>query len=579
MYSYYFTGVSGKFYVTLHLPAECTTPGAWVVVFPAFAEELNKSRAMVSLQARSLVKAGFAVVVPDLYGTGDSAGEFVDADWAVWRTDMCRLVEWVRGQGAASVSFLGIRLGALLAADVASALEDAPDRLVFWQPVSDGKQAMNQFLRLNVAAGMMRGEQVSVGELRESLDRGLTLEVAGYEISRRLVQEIDQLKLGERMQRPFNLCWMEIVARQDKPLPLGSRKKVDELLGRGHRVESATVVGEPFWATQEIARVPELIDATTNCLSSVAASPAVSVVLDHEVINDRSNACEQAINFSTEDSNLVGILHTPDSARQRGIVLVVGGPQYRIGSHRQFVLISRALSAQGYPVLRFDYRGMGDSEGEWQGFEHISDDIQSAIDALCREVPAIEGVVIWGLCDAASAATFYAPADPRVEGMVLLNPWVRSEQGAARAYLKHYYLERLLSSGFWLKIRQGQFDFSGSVKSVWSLIRQAGSVRRGNSDGAASAGGYATPKTAVPLAERMFLSLQAFPGRVLLVLSGNDLTAAEFKDSVKGSRPFARLLRERRFTTEHLDESDHTFSRQEWRDRVVDATLAWLASW
>jgi hypothetical protein len=163
--------------------------------------------------------------------------------------------------------------------------------------------------------------------------------------------------------------------------------------------------------------------------------------------------------------------------------------------------------------------------------------------------------------------------------MVLLNPWVRSEQGAARAYLKHYYLERLLSSGFWLKIWQGRFDFSGSAKSFWNLMRRAGSARRDNSNGAAPGAGNTVPQPPVPLAERMFLSLKAFPGRVLLVLSGNDLTAAEFKDSVKGSRAFSRLLRDRRFTTAHLEESDHTFSRREWRNRVVDATLAWLASW
>jgi exosortase A-associated hydrolase 1/exosortase A-associated hydrolase 2 len=534
---------------------------------------------MVRCQAGSLVEAGFAVVVPDLYGTGDSAGEFVDANWTVWRTDMCRLIEWVRGQGAASISFLGIRLGSLLAADVARVLDEGPDRLVFWQPVSDGKQAMNQFLRLNVAAEMMRGGQSSVGSLRESLDQGHLLEVAGYELSPDLVREIDQLKLEALVPRTCNLCWLEIVARKDKVLPLGSRKKVDELLDRGHRVETATVTGEAFWSTQEITRVPALIDTTTAHLSGATASRALPLVLDHEVINTRSNAGEQVVEFSSNGSKLVGILHKPDSVRQRGIVLVVGGPQYRIGSHRQFVLISRALSARGFPVLRFDYRGMGDSEGEWQGFEHISDDIQSAIDALYREVPTIEGVVIWGLCDAASAASFYAPADPRVEGMVLLNPWVRSEQGAARAYLKYYYLERLLSSGFWLKIWQGRFDFTGSAKSFWNLMRRAGSARRHYPNGTASGAGNTAPQTPVPLAERMFLSLKAFPGRVLLVLSGNDLTAAEFKDSVKGSRAFSRLLRDRRFTTEHLEESDHTFSRREWRNRVVDATLAWLASW
>jgi len=52
-----------------------------------------------------------------------------------------------------------------------------------------------------------------------------------------------------------------------------------------------------------------------------------------------------------------------------GVLIVVGGPQYRVGSHRQFLLLSRRLAAEGHPVMRFDYRGMGDASGAMRGFE------------------------------------------------------------------------------------------------------------------------------------------------------------------------------------------------------------------
>jgi uncharacterized protein len=69
---------------------------------------------------------------------------------------------------------------------------------------------------------------------------------------------------------------------------------------------------------------------------------------------------EEAITFACGDDQLLGILHHANGTPRRlGIVIVVGGPQYRVGSHRQFVLMSRAFAAEGYPVLRFDYRGNG----------------------------------------------------------------------------------------------------------------------------------------------------------------------------------------------------------------------------
>ncbi|MEO7385660.1 MAG: hydrolase 1, exosortase A system-associated, partial [Gammaproteobacteria bacterium] len=85
-----------------------------------------------------------------------------------------------------------------------------------------------------------------------------------------------------------------------------------------------------------------------------------------------ASTSERVVTFTCEGDTLIGILHEALVPATRGVLIVVGGPQYRIGSHRQFVLLARDLARQGIPILRFDYRGMGDSDGRFRGFEHVS---------------------------------------------------------------------------------------------------------------------------------------------------------------------------------------------------------------
>jgi exosortase A-associated hydrolase 1 len=291
------------------------------------------------------------------------------------------------------------------------------------------------------------------------------------------------------------------------------------------------------------------------------------------------NSEERALTFECQGSWLYGILHLPQHICSKGVLIVVGGPQYRVGSHRQFTLLARHLAACGTPVMRFDCRGMGDSEGESRTFEDVEEDIRCAIDTFLNEVPALNQMVIWGLCDAASAALFYAHRDERVTGLVLLNPWVRTDQGAAKAYLKHYYKARLFQPEFWNKIWQGNFSYGKAVRSLSQIV---GSVLKekkekmmaGNADNG-------EPRTTVPLPlpERMLAGLSRFNGKTLLILSGNDLTAQEFSDVVKGSDEWQRILASPDVSRQDLPEANHTFSRREWKDQVTTWTNGWLQSW
>jgi exosortase A-associated hydrolase 1 len=282
---------------------------------------------------------------------------------------------------------------------------------------------------------------------------------------------------------------------------------------------------------------------------------------------------DKALAFTCAGDRLYGVASVPDTPAPRGVLIVVGGPQYRAGSHRQFVLLARQLAAAGVPAMRFDYRGMGDSEGEARDFTDIGDDLQAAVEQFFTTVPGMTEVVLWGLCDGASAPLCQASLDPRVTGLVLLNPWVRTDHSIAKTTLKHYYRARLLEAELWRKILQGQFDYAGAARSFAALVGAA--FRSGRSRPAAAAAAE------VPLAlpERMGAGLAVFRGKVLLILSGADLTAQEFSDIAAASPSWRRLLEAPRVTRRDLPGADHTCSRRVWRDQVALWTCDWVRSW
>ena len=279
--------------------------------------------------------------------------------------------------------------------------------------------------------------------------------------------------------------------------------------------------------------------------------------------------------FSCQSDDLIGVIHQPEVTSNIGVLVVVGGPQYRVGSHRQFVLLARMLADNGISVMRFDYRGMGDSSGLVCDFSDIDDDIRSAIDEFYLQCSDLTGVVIWGLCDAASASAFYAYQDKRVKGLVLLNPWVFTEQGAAKTYLKHYYLQRLCSPALWRKVFSFQFDYQKSFSSIALMLKKivlpsienASLMRQGVID-------LVDPNLSLP--DRVRDCLLRFKSPILFILSGRDLTADEFRGVVKSCEKWQLLLEGCEVSTVDLAGMDHTFSSQKWRDEVSQITLKWV---
>lgn len=274
---------------------------------------------------------------------------------------------------------------------------------------------------------------------------------------------------------------------------------------------------------------------------------------------------ERVVVFPCSGEELLGVVSESEQTENIGVLIVVGGPQYRAGSHRQFLLLSRALAASGYPTMRFDYRGMGDSTGELRNFESVDDDIAAAMDSFMVTCPKLERIVLWGLCDAASACLLYLHArqDKRLGGLILLNPWVRSEATLARAHIKHYYIQRLLQPAFWRKLLSGRLGVGHAVSGLLGNLHRA----RHN----------ATPVArALSFQGKMRSAIFESQLPVLLVLSGNDYTAKEFIEFTRMDAVWQQVLGQERVSMREVNDADHTFSSAEWRLAVEEATLDWL---
>lgn len=273
---------------------------------------------------------------------------------------------------------------------------------------------------------------------------------------------------------------------------------------------------------------------------------------------------EQPVLFECEGDRLVGIATLPNEPIQYGVLIVVGGPQYRSGSHRQFTLLARQLADHGIASLRFDYRGMGDSEGAMRNFESIDADIRAAIDTLMTTVPALKGVAIWGLCDAASAAMIYAHTDPRVSGLVLLNPWVHSQAAEAQARLQRYYPSRLFNYDFWLKLAKFEVNVSTACLELSRFLLQR--KARPDKHGAQK-----------DFTERMLDGITQFKGESLIILSDlEDLTAQIFNSLMVNAPKWRELYQGPCATCMTLNGANHTFSSDIWRNQVGSWTITWI---
>ncbi|EHR71975.1 hydrolase, exosortase system type 1 associated [Burkholderiales bacterium JOSHI_001] len=265
----------GRCFAVHHRPENAADTRGQVLCVLPFNEEMNRCRSMVTLQARALAEQGFGTLVVDLLGTGDSEGEHGQARWSAWLHNLRDASRWLDAQPGPRRVIWGIRLGAILAAQLHAERNDANTALLLWQAVADGKTHLTQFLRVRIAANMDRPElpKETNATMRAQWQAGQSVEVAGYEIHPDLAAAIDEAKLtAHSLPAGTSVLWLEnAVGDPPGPTP-ASQALLQRWPGPACRGELQVFDGPAFWQVHERVLAPQAIDRSMQWLKAWAAA-------------------------------------------------------------------------------------------------------------------------------------------------------------------------------------------------------------------------------------------------------------------------------------------------------------------
>lgn len=272
--AFFLSGTPGQRFCLFHPPRGVMPRGRILYLHP-FAEELNTTRRIVAQQARALARAGFAVLQIDMQGCGDSSGDFADATWSAWVGDAEQGYRWLGEHASGPMWVWGMRSGALLAAALLQRLQSTvqsvqePIHLLFWQPVANGAQMLQQFLRLHSASQWLGSGNTHGPSPAQQLAQGESVAIAGYTLSPALAQGLGSARLHPPAgAAPARLVSLELSSQSATTLSPAAAQSLDVWRAAGWKVHAQIVAGPAFWQTVGMDAVPALLHASQQALTT-----------------------------------------------------------------------------------------------------------------------------------------------------------------------------------------------------------------------------------------------------------------------------------------------------------------------
>ncbi len=255
----------GYRHIIEYLPTSAASED-FVIIAPPFGEEMNRARRTLHLLGKRLAEIGINSILIDLFGTGDSSGDFTQAHWDRWLEDVSLARAWAASRGKVK-ALLGLRFGGLLAASLQRS--DPADKLILWQPLMQGREQLTDFLRLRRLADQFSGQSPvrSRHELEAALLRGESIHAAGYELSGSLAGSIFGIELSSLLEDMAEQVHVLMVGSktqrtQASPHPLAT------LATQKSNIDFKMMPGPRFWSTLETVTAPVLLDETERVLRS-----------------------------------------------------------------------------------------------------------------------------------------------------------------------------------------------------------------------------------------------------------------------------------------------------------------------
>ena len=243
------------------------------------------------------------------------------------------------------------------------------------------------------------------------------------------------------------------------------------------------------------------------------------------------------VSFSCDGRRLAATVD--EAAGSVGLLVISGGNEIRAGAHRGMAKLAGDVAAAGFPVFRFDRRGIGDSEGENCGFTSSALDIDAAIASFRDQCPTMKKIVAFGNCDAASALVLHRPKG--IAAALLANIWTietTPEEGPPPAAIRARYKEKLLQPREWVRLISGGVNI---IKLAKGLLR------------------VAAPAHSASLSLSIANGLEAFEGPVEIIVCNRDATAIAFMDEFQKSH-FQKARARCDLNIVQLDSASHSFA-------------------
>lgn len=305
------------------------------------------------------------------------------------------------------------------------------------------------------------------------------------------------------------------------------------------------------------------------------------------------------VTFANKDGNkLFGIVHNPNEIKYKntGIIILSPGIKSRVAPHRLYLKMAKKYCEMGFTVLRFDFYGLGDSEGEVDAHfmadlygsiqvGRYEEDTKSAMDWMSEKY-GVNDFILSGLCGGAITGLFAGSNDDRVIGLLGLGIPVILDSSNVDQFdyrnitdghlneLKKGYIKKILDPKSWIRFLSFKSDYKIIFKSLWMPVKKMLGINQSEKKQNEKIEQVDDknfnkyfPPAYFELAKSKKMNL-IFSGSDRLQWEFEEKFVSRFKNKIKEVEDNVRI--------EIVEEANHIFSFKEWQNTMLEKSGEWL---